>query len=239
MQTERKEIYSIRREFGWLFLVAGVAGIVFIGVLLFRQRRYNLISAVIALFACLPFYFAYQKREGSIRRMVMLAVMTAMTVTGRCVFAPVPYFKPTISIVILSGLYMGPEAGFLVGSLSAVISNIFSGQGPWTPLSDADLGDYRDDPGISVFQKNTPSPDSTDSIWDLRRNGIFLADGYMDGDKLVWIFYLGRLPGGTDFRDPGCCGVLYFQCYVSDDSAETNRGKAGNGFRSNMGFSEV
>lgn len=35
--------------------------------------------------------------------MVMLAVMTAMTVTGRCVFAPVPYFKPTISIVILSG----------------------------------------------------------------------------------------------------------------------------------------
>lgn len=49
MQTERKEIYSIRREFGWLFLVAGVAGIVFIGVLLFRQRRYNLISAVIAL----------------------------------------------------------------------------------------------------------------------------------------------------------------------------------------------
>ena len=133
MQTERKEIYSIRREFGWLFLVAGVAGIVFMGVLLFRQRRYNLISAVITLFACLPFYFAYEKREGSIRRMVMLAVMTAMTVTGRCVFAPVPYFKPTISIVILSGLYMGPEAGFLVGSLSAVISNIFFGQGPWTP----------------------------------------------------------------------------------------------------------
>ena len=94
MQTERKEIYSIRREFGWLFLVAGVAGIVFMGVLLFRQRRYNLISAVITLFACLPFYFAYEKREGSIRRMVMLAVMTAMTVTGRCVFAPVPYFKP-------------------------------------------------------------------------------------------------------------------------------------------------
>ena len=93
MQTERKETYSIRREFGWLFLVTGVAGIVFMGVLLFRQRRYNLISAAIVLFACLPFYFAYEKREGSIRRMVMLAVMTAMTVTGRCVFAPVPYFN--------------------------------------------------------------------------------------------------------------------------------------------------
>lgn len=153
MQTERKEIYSIRREFGWLFLVAGVAGIVFMGVLLFRQRRYNLISAVIALFACLPFYFAYEKREGSIRRMVMLAVMTAMTVTGRCVFAPVPYFKPTISIVILSGLYMGPEAGFLVGSLSAVISNIFFGQGPWTPFQMLTWGIIAMIPGLPIFRK--------------------------------------------------------------------------------------
>ena len=59
MQTEREETSSVRREFGWVFLVAGVAGIVFMGVLLFRQRRYNLISAAIALFACLPFYFTY------------------------------------------------------------------------------------------------------------------------------------------------------------------------------------
>ena len=199
MQTERKEIYSIRREFGWLFLVAGVAGIVFMGVLLFRQRRYNLISAVITLFACLPFYFAYEKREGSIRRMVMLAVMTTMTVTGRCVFAPVPYFKPTISIVILSGLYMGPEAGFLVGSLSAVISNIFFGQGPWTP-----------------FQ-----------MLNLRRDGIFLADGYLDGDQLVRILYLGGLPGSADLCDSGCCGILYLECYISDDSVKADRRKTG------------
>ncbi len=123
------------------------------GVLLFRQRRYNLISAVIALFACLPFYFAYEKREGSIRRMVILAVMTAMTVTGRCVFAPVPYFKPTISIVILSGLYMGPEAGFLVGSLSAVISNIFFGQGPWTPFQMLTWGIIAMIPGLPIFRK--------------------------------------------------------------------------------------
>ena len=218
MQTERKEIYSIRREFGWLFLVAGVAGIVFMGGLLFRQRRYNLISAVIALFACLPFYFAYEKREGSIRRMVMLAVMTAMTVTGRCVFAPVPYFKPTISIVILSGLYMGPEAGFMVGSLSAVISNIFFGQGPWN---------YRHDSGASDFSENTPAPDSAGFIWNLRRDGIFLADGYLDGNQLVWILYLGGLPGGADLCDSGCCGILYLECYVSDDPVKADRRKTG------------
>ena len=40
MQTEREETSSVRREFGWVFLVAGVAGIVFMGVLLFRQRSF-------------------------------------------------------------------------------------------------------------------------------------------------------------------------------------------------------
>ena len=221
MQTERKEIYSIRREFGWLFLVAGVAGIVFMGVLLFRQRRYNLISAVITLFACLPFYFAYEKREGSIRRMVMLAVMTAMTVTGRCVFAPVPYFKPTISIVILSGLYMGPEAGFLVGSLSAVISNIFFGQGPWTPFQMLTWGIIAMIPGLPIFRKTLRHR------IPLVLYGIFLADGYLDGDQLVWILYLGGLPGSADLCDSGCCGILYLECYISDDSVKADRRKTG------------
>ena len=31
-------------------------------------------------------------------------------------------------------MYLGGEAGFLTGSLSAVISNFYFGQGPWTPF---------------------------------------------------------------------------------------------------------
>ena len=31
-------------------------------------------------------------------------------------------------------MYIGGEAGFFVGALSAVISNFFFGQGPWTPF---------------------------------------------------------------------------------------------------------
>lgn len=98
------------------------------------NRYYNLISMLIAFGACAVFYYAYEKREGSIRRMVMISVMTAISVLGRCLFAPVPAFKPVTAIVVLSGIFMGPQAGFLVGSLSALISNIFFGQGPWTPF---------------------------------------------------------------------------------------------------------
>lgn len=115
-------------------LLIGVIVLIIFGIRLLMDRRYNLISVMIAFFACIPFYFAYEKREGSIRRMVMIAVMTAIAVVGRLIFGPIPAFKPVSAVVILAGIYMGPESGFLVGSLSAVVSNLFFGQGPWTPF---------------------------------------------------------------------------------------------------------
>jgi len=113
-----------------IFIIA----VIILGVKAFKDRSYNMISIVIAFSACLPFYISYERKDGSIRRMVVLAVMTAISVSGRLLFAPLPFFKPTAAIVIISGIYMGPESGFLVGSLSAIFSNIFFGQGPWTPF---------------------------------------------------------------------------------------------------------
>lgn len=123
-----------KRGFWNVSLVAVGAGLIAMGVLLFQDRRYNLISVLMACAACVPFYMAYEKREGSIRRMVLLAVMVAMAAAGRFLFAFAPGFKPVSAIVILTGVYMGQEAGFLTGSLAALISNMFYGQGPWTPF---------------------------------------------------------------------------------------------------------
>ena len=36
-------------------------------------------------------------------------------------------------MVVLSGIALGPEAGFLTGALGRFICNFFDGQGPWTP----------------------------------------------------------------------------------------------------------
>lgn len=123
-----------RRAAVCIGLIGAVVGLIIFGVRLLMDRKYNLISILIAFFACVPFYLHYEKKEGSIRRMVLLAVMTAISVTGRFLFAPIPVFKPVAAVVILTGIFMGPESGFLVGSLSAIISNIFFGQGPWTPF---------------------------------------------------------------------------------------------------------
>ena len=134
MSNEWEETCVRKRVIGWVCLLIGVIVLIIFGIRLLMDRRYNLISVMIAFFACIPFYFAYEKREGSIRRMVMIAVMTAIAVVGRLIFGPIPAFKPVSAVVILAGIYMGPESGFLVGSLSAVVSNLFFGQGPWTPF---------------------------------------------------------------------------------------------------------
>ena len=84
--------------------------------------------------ALLLFYASFDKKIVGTRRMVIIAVMTALSVIGRSIFSVIPTFKPITSIVIITAIWIGPESGFLVGSLTAVISNFQFGQGPWTPF---------------------------------------------------------------------------------------------------------
>lgn len=66
--------------------------------------------------------------------MLILSVMVALSVLGRFAFSVLPHFKPVTAIVVIAGMYLGAESGFLCGALSAVLSNIMFGQGPWTPF---------------------------------------------------------------------------------------------------------
>ena len=53
----------------------------------------------------------------------------------------VPAVKPVWAIVIIAGVCLGPEAGFLCGALTMFASNIFFGiNGPWTPWQMFGLG---------------------------------------------------------------------------------------------------
>lgn len=151
---------SKRRVVINLSLIVLAVGMIYLGIRLLNDRRYNLVSVAIALLACIPFYYAYEKKEGSIRRMVIMAVMTALAVVGRFVFAMLPGFKPVTAIVTIAGMFLGPEAGFLVGSLSAIISNMFFGQGPWTPfqmLAWGLIGMIAGLPGIRQALKKRPA----------------------------------------------------------------------------------
>ena len=107
---------------------------ILLGSRVFGEKQYAWTILVLVVFSLLLFYAGFEKRTVGTRRMIILAVMTALSVTGRFIFAVIPGFKPITAIVIITAIWLGGESGFLVGSLSAVISNFYFGQGPWTPF---------------------------------------------------------------------------------------------------------
>lgn len=108
------------------FLVIPVLAVC--GAAVFDRKRHIIISMAIAVFALLLFASGYEKRSTGTRRMVIAAVMTALCFAGRFI----PILKPVTALTIITALYLGGEAGFLVGALTALLTNFYFGQGPWT-----------------------------------------------------------------------------------------------------------
>jgi energy-coupling factor transport system substrate-specific component len=104
------------------------------------ERYYILISLFIIAGSLAVVFARLDKRRTGVRRLTLISVMTALSIVSRFIFAALPAFKPMSAIVILTGVYLGPEAGFLCGALSAFLSNFYFGQGPWTPFQMAALG---------------------------------------------------------------------------------------------------
>ena len=65
--------------------------------------------------------------------LALVATLAALAALGRIAFAPIPNVKPTTDIVLLTGYALGGAPGFAVGAVAALASNVFFGQGPWTP----------------------------------------------------------------------------------------------------------
>ena len=97
------------------------------------DRLYYLSSVIVMLLMMVPFFMRFEHRAPSARELVTLAVMAAICAAGRIAFVMVPYFSAMTGLIMITGLAMGPEFGFLVGSLAAFASNFIYGQGPWTP----------------------------------------------------------------------------------------------------------
>jgi energy-coupling factor transport system substrate-specific component len=77
--------------------------------------------------------FAWYERERPPARVVaVVAALAALAVVGRLAFAAIPNVKPTTDIVLFAGYALGAIPGFAVGAVTAIVSNIFLSQGPWT-----------------------------------------------------------------------------------------------------------
>lgn len=127
---------------GWMTaaLWGAAAAVAVGGVCLFREKYAAWLSLCVAVLACLPLFFRFERRENTPRELAVVAVMTALCAAGRFLFAWLPGFKPVTALTVITGVWLGPEAGFAVGALSAVLSNVYFGQGPWTPFQMAAWG---------------------------------------------------------------------------------------------------
>jgi len=117
----------------WVLIALCMLGTIAFGMVFLEDRKYYFISILLIVFAMVPFFVRFENRKPQSREVVILAVMVAIAVAGRAAFFMVPQFKPVVAIVIISGVCLGKEAGFLVGAMTGFVSNFIFGQGPWTP----------------------------------------------------------------------------------------------------------
>ena len=111
-----------------------VPALIALGIVVFDDKKYTWISLAVAISSILVFQAGFEKKTIGSRRLVIISVMTALSVVGRLVFSAVPGFRPITALVVITAIYLGGESGFMVGCMSALVSNFFFGQGPWTPF---------------------------------------------------------------------------------------------------------
>lgn len=95
-------------------------------------RSFYITGTLIILELMLPFFMAFEGRKPQARELVVIAVMCALAVAGRAAI-PIPNFKAIFAIIMLTGIAFGPEAGFMVGAISAFASDFFYQLGAYTP----------------------------------------------------------------------------------------------------------
>nr|WP_236860120.1 ECF transporter S component [Candidatus Formimonas warabiya] len=133
-QVRPENRYLSRRTLAAMAMIlVAIPLTVFIGFYYLGDRKYYFISLLIILETMLPFVMVFESRKPQARELIIIAVLCAIGVAGRAAFFMLPQFKPVVAIVIIAGVAFGGEAGFLVGAVTGFASNMFFGQGPWTP----------------------------------------------------------------------------------------------------------
>ncbi len=115
-------------------LVALVPVLVFLGVLgVAPFSNWSLNSVMLALLVLASLFLRFEKGDYGSREVAVVGALAAAGAAGRVLFAALPGVQPATFVAVLSGFVLGEESGFLVGSLIALLSNLFLGHGPWTP----------------------------------------------------------------------------------------------------------
>ena len=114
-----------------IFIV--IPALIALTVFLGSKRLYMPLSLLILVMIMAPFFMIFERRRPRAREVVLIAMMSALTVASHTFFHIAFPVQIGTAMVIISGISLGPEAGFLIGAMSRFVCNFYMGQGAWTP----------------------------------------------------------------------------------------------------------
>ncbi|WP_456272911.1 ECF transporter S component [Bacillus sp. AK031] len=117
----------------FLIGIAVLILVILTGFPLFNQQHYLALSLLIMAASFLPFMISFSARQVMSRELVVIAILASIAAVSRVPFASLPSIQPTTFVIIMAAMVLGPQSGFVVGTLAAIVSNLFLGHGPWTP----------------------------------------------------------------------------------------------------------
>lgn len=118
-----------------------ILSIIVLGLMaVISNKNYLLVSFAFLILTFGIYFWKFEKTAHNSREIVFIAIICALAVVGRIIFAAIPSVKPELFILILGAIVSGPETGFLMGTIIALASNMYFGQGAWTPWQMFALG---------------------------------------------------------------------------------------------------
>lgn len=158
-----------RKSVSLLVLAVAVLGL----MVIFASKNYLLFSFGFLILTLGIYFWRFEKSQHNSREIVFIAIICALAVVGRIIFAALPAVKPELFILIMGAIVSGPETGFLMGTIIALTSNMYFGQGVWTPWQMFGLGVIGLVSGL-MMNKNVPT-------W------LLVIWGFASGFILGWI----------------------------------------------------
>lgn len=127
---------SLRRHLFAISMIVCAALIVLLAICepawLGKGLNWGLVVMVVAGLLILAVFNEFEARKVSTKEITLISMMGTLSAVSRIPFAPIPNVQPSTFIIICTGYVFGPLAGFMTGALTAIISNLFLGHGPWT-----------------------------------------------------------------------------------------------------------
>jgi energy-coupling factor transport system substrate-specific component len=124
--------YSLLMSLGAVVTALAIVAIGILSTSLLAD--YAAFLSILLVFFILAVLFAkFEESKISSKEVALIGVLAAITAASRIPFAALPNIKPCTFLIIVVGLVFGSLAGAMVGSMTAAVSNMFFGQGPWTP----------------------------------------------------------------------------------------------------------